>query len=123
MEKIRKLAYYSCTRLLRLKFSRVMVLLFYGISVCQYVVDSAAKETIFNSNCHSFYDLDFLVKSHLISFFVAKFYFPSQTPENYFKFHLSLISMLVINFIFYANYLIICLKNSFFIHRTSIFCP
>ena len=43
--------------------------------------------------------------------------------KPYFKFHLSFSYMLVINFIFYPNYFIICFKSSFSILKTSIFCP
>jgi len=79
-----------------------------------FIFCTKSKTNIFNSTSHSFHDLDFYFKFNPIYYiFVPKFYFPSQTLKNYFKFHLSFSYMLVINFIFYPNYFVICFKSSF----------
>ena len=89
-----------------------------------FIFCTKSKTNIFNSTSHSFHDLDFYFKFNPIYYiFVPKFYFPSQTLKNYFKFHLSFSCMLVINFIFYPYYFVICFKSSFSILKTSIFCP
>ncbi len=89
-----------------------------------FIFCTKSKTNIFNSTSHSFHDLDFYFKFNPIYYiFVPKFYFPSQTLKNYFKFHLSFSYMLVIIFIFYPNDFIICFKNSFSISKTFIFSP